>query len=84
MTDLSDKAATLVVWKSRGGKWSAELWRNYAGAYLVTETKNGRSIGCMTRPRGFFANEAEALIWARREVPLAFDVSMIEAKGGAS
>lgn len=78
MTDLSDTAATLARWQSRGGKWGATLVRNGAGAYLILETKDGRPCGTMTRPRGYFADDATALQWARAAVPASFNVRMVE------
>jgi len=78
MPDLSDKAATLACWQSRNGKWQAELWRNYAGAYIISERKAGKPIGQMTRPSGFFADDNAALTWGREIVPQVFDVQMKE------
>lgn len=76
--DLSDTAATLATWSSRGGLWGAKLTRNYAGAWYLHETKRGRSIGGRGRPRGFYASDAQALADFRMIVPQIFDVAMTE------
>lgn len=78
MADLSETAATLGTWESRGGLWRAVLTRNHAGAYYLAEMKRGRPVGGMSRPAGFFADDAAALAWARETVPQCFDVQMTE------
>lgn len=76
--DWSDTAATLATWQSRGGKWGAKLVRNYAGAFMILETKDGRSCGCASAGTRFRGDDAAALAWAREYVPAAFDVVMRE------
>lgn len=78
MPELHETAATLGRWHSRGKKWGATLVRNHAGAWSILETKDGRPCGCMSRPVGFFADDAAALDWAREIIPKCFDVKMIE------
>lgn len=78
MPELHETAKVLARWRSRGGKWGATLVRNYAGAWRVEETKNGKPCGCMSRPAGFFSNDDAAVAWAREIVPKCFDAGMHE------
>lgn len=80
MPDLSDIEKEISRWHSRNSKWEAKLVRNYAGAHLILEYKNGRSCGCMSAGTRYHGNDNDALIWAQEVVPLAFDVGMIEAR----
>jgi hypothetical protein len=72
--DLSDIESVIARWTSKGGKYGAELARNYAGAAMIFQRKAGRPIGTIPI-RG---DDAAALAYARAIMPRLFDAHMTE------
>jgi hypothetical protein len=65
----------IAAWSSRGGQWTSELVVTEDG-YRLVDKKHGHECGAAWRPKEFFNDEAEAIIWAERQVAGGFDVKM--------
>ncbi len=70
----------IAAWASRGGKWSAELYRLDTG-YRLSELKRGasgaeREIGASFRATECFDDDAAAIAYYDGYVARGFDVRM--------